>query len=51
MFVLSIKKKRPLINTLDNNEPKNDSCSTTLTISYQSLSEEFVFARCLRFDK
>ena len=33
MFVLSIKRKRALINKLNNNEPKVDPCGTPLTIS------------------
>ena len=43
MFVLSIKRMRSLINKLNNNGPKIDHCGTSLTISYQSLYEEFIF--------
>ena len=51
MFVLSIKRKRSLINKLSNNGSKIDSSGTPLTISYHSLYEEFFFVRCLRLDK
>ena len=37
MFVLSIKRKRSLINKLNNNGPKIDPCGTSLTTSNQSL--------------
>ena len=51
MFVLSIKRKRSLINKLNNNGPKINPYGTPLTISYQPLYEEFIFVHCLRFDK
>ena len=51
MFVSTIKRKRSLINKLNNNRPKVDPCGTAQTKSYQSLSEECIFVRCLRFDK
>ena len=37
IFVLSIKRRRSLINKLKNNGPKIEPCGTPLTISYQSL--------------
>ena len=51
MFVLSRKRKRSLINKLNNSGPKIDPCGTPLIISYQSLYEEFTFVHCIRFDK
>ena len=48
MLVLSIKRKRLLINKLNNNGPKINPCGTPLIISYRSLYEEFTFVRCLR---
>ena len=35
----------------NNNGSKIDPCGTLLIISYQSLYEEFIFVRCLQFDK
>ena len=46
MFVFSIKRKRSLINKLNNNEPKIDPCGTPLVMSYQSLYEKSTFVRC-----
>ena len=37
IFVLSIKRKRSLINKLKNNVPKIEPWGTPLTISYHSL--------------
>ena len=37
IFVLSIKRKRSLINKLKNNGAKIEPCGAPLTISYHSL--------------
>ena len=51
VFVFSIKRKKSLINMLNNNGPKIEPCGTTLTISYQSLYEEPIFVVCFRCDR
>ena len=50
IFVFSIKRKRSLINMLNNNGSKIEPCGTPLTISYQSLYEEPIFVLCFRCD-
>ena len=50
IFVFSIKRKRSLINMLNNNGSKIEPCGTPLTISYQSLYEELIFVLCFRCD-
>ena len=50
IFVFSIKRKRSLINMLNNNGSKIEPCGTPLTISYQSLYEESIFVLCFRCD-
>ena len=51
IFVFSIKRKRSLINMLNNNGPKIEPCGTPLIISYQSLYEEPIFVLCFRCDR
>ena len=51
IFVFSIKRKRSLINMLNNNGPRTEPCGTPLTISYQSLYEEPIFVLCFRCDR
>ena len=48
MFIMSRKRKRSLINKWNKSGPKLDPCGTPLIISYQSLYEEFTFARCFQ---
>ena len=50
-FVPSRKRKRSMINKLNNSEPKIDPCGTPLIMSYQLLHKEFTFVHCFRFDK
>ena len=51
MFVLPRKRKRSLINKLNDSGPKIYPCGTPQIISYQSVYEEFTFLRYFRFDK
>ena len=50
-FVPSRKRKRSMVNKLNNSEPKIDPCGTPLIMSYQLLHKEFTFVHCFRFDK
>ena len=51
IFVFSMKRKRSLINMLNNKGPKFEPCGTPLTISYQSLYEEPIFVLYFRCDR